>query len=199
MGKYPLTNGIVLPSKDSLGEGCILVIRVDIGSRTAARGSLTPAPVPVRVVVRRVVRVRLAVRIVAAKWDQRTYQNRRGTTTTRSVHQKVWLFSYFAKVLSSPRASCLVAKMLSSSVQLNGSQSPEMSNQRNVKLPFPVVLGVDSRVKLVNAWIIWCDPHLSNVTTLSHILKGEANSTQYSKAICSKDKHVFGGPKRCVK
>ena len=69
MGKYPLTNGIVLPSKDSLGEGCILVIRVDIGSRTAARGSLTPAPVPVRVVVRRVVRVRLAVRIVAAKWD----------------------------------------------------------------------------------------------------------------------------------
>ena len=67
--KYPLTDGIVLPGEDSLGEGCILVIRVDIGSRTAARGSLTPAPVPVRVVVRRVVRVRLAVRIVAAKWD----------------------------------------------------------------------------------------------------------------------------------
>ena len=81
---------------------------------------------------------------------------------------------------------------------------PEFQNvksftRRDVKLPSPVVLGVDSRVKLVNAWIIWCDPHLSNVTTLSHILKGEANSTQYSKAICSKDEHVFGGPKRCVK
>ena len=91
--RYPLTDGIVLPGEDSLGEGCILVIRVDIGSRTAARRSLTPAPVPVRVVIRRVVRVRLAVRIVAAKWDKRTYQIRRGTTTTRSVHQKVWLFS----------------------------------------------------------------------------------------------------------
>ena len=70
--KDPLTDGIVLPSKDSLGEGCILVIRVDIGSRTPARGSLTPAPVPVRVVVRRVVRIRLAVRVVAAKRDYRT-------------------------------------------------------------------------------------------------------------------------------
>ena len=67
MGKYPLTNGIVLPSEDSLGEGCILVIRVDIGSRTPAWGSLTPAPVPIRVVVWRVVRIRLAVRVVAAK------------------------------------------------------------------------------------------------------------------------------------
>ena len=71
--KNPLTDGIVLPSEHSLGEGRILMIRVDIGSGTSTRGSLTPAPVPVRVIVRRVVCIRLAVRVVAAKRNYRTY------------------------------------------------------------------------------------------------------------------------------
>ena len=71
-GEYPiaknaLTNGIVLSSEDSLGEGGILVIRINVGSWTSTRGSLPPTPVPVGVVVWRVVRIRLAVWIVAAK------------------------------------------------------------------------------------------------------------------------------------
>ena len=71
-GEYPiaknaLTNGIVLSSEDSLGEGGILVIRVNVGSWTTTRGSLPPTPIPVCVIVRRVVRIRLAVWIVAAK------------------------------------------------------------------------------------------------------------------------------------
>ena len=65
--KNPLTDGIVLPSEDSLGECGVLVIGVQIGTRTPTGGSLAPSPVPVCVVVRRVVRIRLAVRVVAEK------------------------------------------------------------------------------------------------------------------------------------
>ena len=43
------------------------------------------------------------------------------------------------------------------------------------KVANPVVLEVNSRLKHVNAWIIWCDPNVSNVTTLSCRLKGAAN------------------------
>ena len=43
------------------------------------------------------------------------------------------------------------------------------------KVANPVVLEVNSRFKHVNAWIIWCDPNVSNVTTLSCRLKGAAN------------------------
>ena len=43
------------------------------------------------------------------------------------------------------------------------------------KVANPVVLEVNSRLKHVNAWIIWCDPNVSNVTTLSCRLKGVAN------------------------
>ena len=71
--KNPLTDGIVLPREDSFGEGGILMIGVDIGSGTSTRGSLTPAPVPICVIVRRVVCIRLAVRVVAAKMNYRNY------------------------------------------------------------------------------------------------------------------------------
>ena len=62
-----LTDCIVLPSEHCLGESSVLMIWVNVGSRAPARRSLAPTPVPVRVVVGRVVSIRLAVRIVAAK------------------------------------------------------------------------------------------------------------------------------------
>ena len=60
-----LTDGIIVPSEDSLGECGVLMVGVQIGTGTPTGGSFAPTPVPVCVVVRRVVRIRLAVRVVA--------------------------------------------------------------------------------------------------------------------------------------
>ena len=117
-----------------------------------------------------------------------------------SVGQKVWLVSPFAKVLYS-QTCCFVGKLASFSRRLPNwmeKATKKLPNWKEIikKLPTwmeeaikkspywmegakkvanPVVLEVNSRLKHVNAWIIWCDPNVSNVTTLSCRLKGAAN------------------------
>ena len=56
-----------------------------------------------------------------------------------------------------------------------GNKKVALLNGGGKKVANPVVLEVSSRLKHVNAWIIWCDPNVSNVTTLSCRLKGAAN------------------------
>ena len=133
------------------------MIWVNVGSRAPARRSLAPTPVPVRVVVGRVVSIRLAVRVVAAKKE--TFEAIECGTYMLNIlfPQEVWIVSPFAKV-SYSQTCCFVGKP-PSSVQLNGGKVAKSTCSGSV----------DSRVKLVNAWIIWWvgDPHLSNVATLS--------------------------------